>query len=406
MKEGEWSPFDELNEDFFGSSLFQELTDSIEAESRFTVTYRILADSYEDAKALAFDIAVEQTVECPYELVEHSWIADRIVGRIEDIKKPSPGVYYATISYSPEAVGGEFTEFLNMVFGNTSLKPGIRLMSFQLADSQYSEFAGPKFGRRGIRDACGIESGPIFMSVIKPLGTNARELSEMTKALALGGCPIIKDDHSLCNQKYAPFAERVRLCADAVADANAKTGGHTMYVANCTADGIALLERAYLAQDLGAAGIMVAPGLTGFSLVRQLAEAEDFHLPIFLHPSFSGCFMHGADAGISAYCYYGQMSRLAGADAVIFASFGGRFSRTDEECRRIAEGTECDMGPMRPIFPCPAGGMKWELFPRILDVYGKDTVLLVGGALQTKGPDLCENTKFFMEKLREAAARV
>ena len=50
--------------------------------------------------------------------------------------------------------------------------------------------------------------------------------------------------------------------------------------------------------------------------------------------------------------------------------------------------------------------MKWELFPRILDVYGKDTVLLVGGALQTKGPDLCENTKFFMEKLREAAARV
>lgn len=402
MKETDWNPFDEVQEDFFASSIFRELSEAVEAEERFTVTYRIVAASYEEAKERAFAVAVEQTVECPYELVDGTWIADRIVGRIEDLKEKEPGAYVATVSYSPEAVGGEFTEFLNMIFGNTSLTAGVRLLSFTLGRSQYGEFAGPKWGRSGLRNLCGIPNGPILMSVIKPLGTDAKGLARMAYDLARGGCPIIKDDHSLCDQRYAPFTERVTRCVEAVREANAKTGGRTLYVPNATADGTALLHRALEAQELGAGGIMVAPGLTGFSLVRELADAPDFHLPIFLHPSFSGGAVLGRNSGMSPYCYYGQLSRLAGADAVIFTSFGGRFSPSKEDCRLIAAATETDMGPLRPIFPAPAGGMKWQLFPDILKTYGKDTLLLVGGALQTQGPDLYENTKFFMEKLAEA----
>ncbi len=402
MKETDWNPFDEVQEDFFASSIFRELSEAVEAEERFTVTYRIVAASYEEAKERAFSVAVEQTIECPYELVDGTWIADRIVGRIEDLKEKEPGIYVATISYSPEAVGGEFTEFLNMIFGNTSLTAGVRLLSFTLGRSQYGEFAGPKYGRSGIRTLCGIEKGSILMSVIKPLGTDAKGLARMAYDLARGGCPIIKDDHSLCDQRYAPFTERVTRCVEAVQEANAKTGGHTLYVPNCTADGTALLHRALEAQELGAGGIMVAPGLTGFSLVRELADAPDFRLPIFLHPSFSGGAVLGRNSGMSPYCYYGQLSRLAGADAVIFTSFGGRFSPSREDCRLIAAATEADMGPIRPIFPAPAGGMKWQLFPDILKTYGQDTLLLVGGALQTQGPDLYENTKFFMEKLEQS----
>lgn len=47
-----------------------------------------------------------------------------------------------------------------MLFGNTSLQPGIRLMSFELPDSMYRHYPGPKFGRQGIRELCGIEKRP------------------------------------------------------------------------------------------------------------------------------------------------------------------------------------------------------------------------------------------------------
>lgn len=389
--------------DFFASELFQELSEDLEAESRFTATYRITADTYEDAKERAFGIALEQTVECPYELVENSWIGDHIVGRVEDLKHAEPGAYYATISYNPDAVDGEFSELLNMLFGNASLYPGVKLMSFELSDGMYAGFQGPKFGRSGLRDLCGVEKGPILMSAVKPLGTSAKELAAMVSALALGGCPIIKDDHSLYNQAYAPFVERVKACADAVREANVKTGGHSIYIANSTGDGLTFLERAYQAQELGADGIMAAPGLIGFPILRQLAEADDFRLPIFIHPCFSGTVVMHKDSGVSPFCYYGQLGRLAGADGIIFTSFGGRFTHSEDDCRRIADSTGSDMATLKSAFPIPSGGMKWELFPRMYRVYGSDAIFLVGGALQTQGPDLCENTKFFMEKLREAA---
>ena len=36
-------------------------------DERFIVTYRIEADTYEDAKSIAWAVQVEQTIEFPYE---------------------------------------------------------------------------------------------------------------------------------------------------------------------------------------------------------------------------------------------------------------------------------------------------------------------------------------------------
>lgn len=137
-------------------------------------------------------------------LIEGTWIAERILGHVEDIRKAQPGVYYAVISYLPEAVESDFTEFLNMLFGNVSLLPGIRLMSIELPEAMESTFNGPKFGQTGLRELCGVPRGPILMSAVKPLGRSAEELARMAGELALGGCPIIKDDHSLFDQRWAP----------------------------------------------------------------------------------------------------------------------------------------------------------------------------------------------------------
>lgn len=296
-------------------------------------------------------------------------------------------------------------ELLNMLFGNTSLQPGVRLMSFELPETMYNNYPGPRFGRSGLRELCGVPRGPIFMSAIKPLGSSPKELAQMVYDLALGGCPIIKDDHSLMDQHYAPFKERVLQCVMALADAKEKTGRKSMYIANCTTDGLGFLERAYQAKEIGADGIMAAPAITGFTMIRDLTRDPDFGLPIFLHPCFSGPQVLSQDAGISPFCYYGQLSRLAGADAVIFTSFGGRFSFSQDTCQKIAEGTESKMADLRASFPVPSGGMRWQLFKEMVRIYGPDTIFLVGGALQTEGPDLTANMQFFLEKLAEAAGQ-
>ena len=67
------------------------------------------------------------------------------------------------------------------------------------------------------------------MTALKPMGTPSEKLAEMAYAFAKGGIDIIKDDHGLANQRYAPYEERVRACAAAVKRANAETGRRCIY---------------------------------------------------------------------------------------------------------------------------------------------------------------------------------
>ena len=108
-------------------------------DERFIVTYRIEASSYEEAKAIAWAVQVEQTIEFPYEFVTDPYIKGTITGRLESLepmKQDSAYVnvgvmpnavidisryYVARISYLVDTTALEATQFLNVVFGNSSL---------------------------------------------------------------------------------------------------------------------------------------------------------------------------------------------------------------------------------------------------------------------------------------------
>ena len=139
---------------------------------------------------------------------------------------------------------------------------------------------------------------------------------------------------------------------------------------------------------------MVAPGLIGFDLMRQLAEDDGLALPFMTHPALQGSFVTGA-GGISHGVLFGQLARLAGADATIFPNFGGRFSFSREECEDIVHGTQEPMGHLKPIFPAPGGGMGLDRVPEMLETYGKDLIFLIGGGLFQHGPDLADNCRYF-----------
>jgi ribulose-bisphosphate carboxylase large chain len=73
--------------------------------------------------------------------------------------------------------------------------------------------------------------------------------------------------------------------------------------------------------------------------------------------------------------------RLAGADISIFPNIGGRFSFTSAQCLEIADRSRNKLGNLKPVLIAPAGGMTLERIPEMVEMYGKDSALLIGGAL-------------------------
>ncbi len=376
---------------------------------RFAVVYRIAGEESQ-ARQRAREICVEQTIEFPAELIAAGAIHDHVLGRIESFG-PAADVtpeacprhadgWEVTISYAVEVAGSELTQLINVVFGNVSLIPGIRLERLELSPSLLSRFRGPRFGRRGLRQMFDAPERPLLATAIKPMGLSGAELAGFAHRFALGGIDIVKDDHGLTDQSFGRFRERLLCCVEQVELANRKTGGRSIFMPNVTADGDQVFERARLAREAGAGGLLVAPGLVGFDTVRALADDDQVALPILSHPSYQGSYVANRDSGISHYALFGQLARLAGADGSIYPNYGGRFAFTRDDCRAIAEGTAVEMGEVEPIFPAPGGGMSLDQIPDMRLTYGRELIFLIGGALH-RGEDLAATSAYFRRLAEE-----
>lgn len=363
---------------------------------RFTVVYHLMGNEAE-VKDKAEDVCIEQTIEFPTDLIPDDDIRHQIFGQIESLRRLDSERFEVAISYAVEISGFELTQLLNVIFGNISLKPGIRVERLALPDSLLKIFKGPRFGRDGWREQLKAPKRPLLCSALKPMGFSSQALADLAYKFALGGVDLIKDDHGLTNQSFSPFKERVERCVEAIKQANRESGFNCAYIPNITAPADELSKRAVFAKKAGAGALMVAPGLIGLDTMRMLADDDWLNLPIMSHPAFQGSYITNPENGISHFAWYGQIARLAGADASVYPNWGGRFSFSREECSSIVEGTAVPMGNLKSIFPAPGGGMTMERVPEMLDVYGKDVIFLMGGGLHKHGPDLVENCRYFRQ---------
>jgi len=362
---------------------------------RFRVDYRVSGTEAE-ARAKAEAICVEQTVEFPRELLPAGPIPDEIVGRVEAFEPEDPAAFRIRISYAVECAGGDLVQLLNVVFGNISLMPGIRVVDLDLPEAVTRWFGGPRFGREGLRELCGVRRRPLLCSALKPMGLSARDLAAQAHAFALGGIDLIKDDHGLSDQPFCRYEDRVAACAEAVARANRITGGRTLYLPHVSGPADQVFARARRAKDAGAGGLLVCPALVGFDTMRCLAEDDSLALPVMAHPAFGGSLVSAPGNGFSHGALFGTLTRLAGADLSVYPNFGGRFSFSREECVEIAEATRVPLGGLAPSFPAPGGGMTTDRARDLVEVYGRDFALLIGGGLHRRGPDLADNVRHFV----------
>jgi ribulose-bisphosphate carboxylase large chain len=368
--------------------VFRGLIAEFRMNERFRVHYRVAAEAC-DIERRAGALAIEQSVETPLGAIRDQRVMREVLGQVASIEPEGPGNYRVTLALALETTGYESGQLLNMLFGNSSLQPEVELLDLDLPPAALARLRGPTLGLAGLRRIAGASGRPLTACALKPLGSTVEYLAELAGTLAAAGIDILKDDHGLADQTSAPFARRVPAVQRAVDQANRATGGHTLYAPSLTGGPSRLLEQVRISRDWGVELAMLAPMISGLGTLQELTAAG---LPILAHPAMAGT------PRIASTLLLGKLFRLAGADAVIFPNYGGRFSYTPETCRAIAQAASEPWGNLAAAAPVPAGGMHPDRVEELVRFYGPDLVLLIGGAL-LESPDIGRVARSFVARV-------
>ena len=345
---------------------------------RILATYRVRSDAGTIA-ARAQAIAIEQSVEAPLEAVRDDYVAREIVAVVRDIHDLGDGAFAVTLGLSPATLGGDAGQWLNMLFGNTSLQADVELLDFAAPPDALALWPCPSKGLGGLRARAGAQGRALTCVAIKPQGLQPDALAALTERFALGGVDYVKDDHGLADQAYSPFAVRVAACAAAARRAAERTGRLTRYVPSLSVHYGTMRTQIALAREAGLDTVMIAPMLAGLSTAQALAQ-ENRELAFFAHPTMGGAARIAPPALMKLF-------RLVGGDVGIFPNFGGRFGYSRQTCLDVASALRGELGGREAAAPAPAGGITPQRVPEMLAFYGADTMLLIGGALLTSPPD-------------------
>jgi ribulose-bisphosphate carboxylase large chain len=353
------------------------------------VTYVVRGDA-QSIDARARSIAIEQSVEMPVEAIDDGFVLDRIVGRVVHVAELSAGLFEVRIALAAETAGSDPGQLLNMLFGNTSLHDDVVLHDVDFPADYAAAFGGPRHGLEGLRQRVGAGRRALTCAALKPQGLAPDRLGDLARTFADAGIDYIKDDHGLADQGYSPFAARVAAVMAALGGARAR------YVPTLSGDLDRMREQIAIAARAGVDTVMVAPMVAGLSNFHRIAR-EHPDVAFVAHPSMAGA------SRIAPALLFGKLFRMLGADAVVFPNYGGRFGYSRATCHGLARAALDDLAGLRPAVPVPAGGMTRDRVAEMLDFYGADVMLLIGGALLAARDRLAEETSAFVAEVRNHA---
>jgi ribulose-bisphosphate carboxylase large chain len=358
---------------------------------RIIATYHVASDAG-GIEQRAIGLAIEQSVECPLDAIGEPAVLQNIVGRVENIAELQPGRFAVRIGLAPETAPAEPGQLLNMLFGNSSIQQDVVLADVELPDHYLAGFGGPRTGLAGIRARTGAQRRALSASALKPQGLSCDALAAIAGQLARGGVDLIKDDHGLADQAFSPFAARVAAVGRAVRDANAAAGSRAIYAPNVSGSLDDMRRQLGVIRAEGVGGLLVAPMIVGVANFHAIVrEAEG--LVVVAHPSLSGV------ARIAPPLLLGKLFRLFGADATVFPNYGGRFAYSQESCLALARAARDPWGGLQPCVPVPGGGIMVDRIDELLQFYGEDVMLLIGGSLLAARERLAEAAAQFVERL-------
>lgn len=358
--------------------------------------YRLQA-SPASIEARAEALALEQSVEMPAAAIDCDWVRDHTLGRVAGIERVDDATYDVTVQLATATTGAETGQLMNMLFGNCSLQEDVRLLDVDLPPDLLEAFPGPRFGLAGLRARLGVTGRALTCTALKPQGLSPDALAALCATFARAGIDIIKDDHGIADQAYAPFAARVAACQRAIREVAEETGHLAHYAPSLSGPPTALWGQVETALKSEVGMLLAAPMIMGLPMFQSLT-AEGVGVPFLAHPALSGALR------IDPPLFHGKLFRLFGADAVIFPNVGGRFSFSRETCQALVQAARQPWAHVAPSLPVPAGGMSVARVGEIVDAYGLDTMLLIGGGLLSAGTALCERAREFVAAVAAASA--
>ena len=326
----------------------------------------------------------------PLEAVSDPKIRDSIVARVASIEPIDTQQYRVIVHLAAATTGGDVTQLTNMLFGNCSLQDDVRLEDVAFPSELLRRLGGPRHGIAGLRALVQAPHRPLTCTALKPQGSSPQTLADLCETFGRAGIDVIKDDHGIADQAYAPFAERVRACQSAAERASEATGKPVVYAPSLVGSPRRIFEQAEYARECGTRAVLLAPMLIGLGTFAEFVAAFP-EFVVLAHPAFGGA------SRISPVWLFGKFFRLLGADATIFPNYGGRFSYSADVCRALAAAAREPWDSIRPSMPVPAGGMPVERVGEMVDFYGSDVMLLIGGSLLSAGDRLAERSRSFVE---------
>ncbi len=237
-------------------------------------------------------------------------------------------------------------------------------------------FKGPKFGIPGIREFTQAFNKPILGSIIKPkVGLTKERLLDIVKELIDGGIDFIKEDEIMSDPSVCPFEKRVEYIMKYI-----NSCGRKVVFAVCiNSDYPYFIERAKKVQELGGncVHLNIWAGLSAYRALRDL----DLSIMIFFQKSGDKIFTsdrHSFNISWNVIC---KLARIMGVDFIQAGMWGGYSHSEESSLQETIEILTVKQDNFKPVLPSLSCGMHPGLVNAIVNKFGRDVMLNVGGAI-------------------------
>ena len=332
---------------------------------------------------------LEQTVELPRAVAARDpWVAAHILGAVERIEPAGDDLHRVTIAQPLATAAGDPAQLLNVLFGNSSLQPDVVLADVDLPDRGLRLASGPARRHRRAPGAHrrrrpaaarhGAQADGPRAGAARGAVRHCSRARASTWSRTTTGSPTTRSARSRRGWRPASAPSRTR---------HGRPAGGRSTCPTSSAPRTGCGAQLEFAREAGAAAVMLSPMLDGPAAARSSSRRSPMACRSSPIPRFGGV-LRAAEPAL-----FGKLFRWFGADAVIFPHAGGRFSYSPETCAALAGGAPAP-APARAarVSRRRRAASSVERVAELLEFYGQDCILLIGGSLYEAGDALFERT--------------
>lgn len=328
---------------------------------------------------IAGGVAAESSVGTWTELTTEKPYIKEKAAKVFEIKGNDIRIAYPVELFEPGNMPNILSSVAGNVFGLEDIA-NLRLNDITFPAELIKSFKGPEYGIDGIRKLTGVYDRPLVGTIVKPkLGLIVKDHAKVAYDAWYGGCDVVKDDENLSSQKFNPFEERVISTIEKRDRAESETGEKKVYLINVTAELEEMKRRAQFIEDIGGRYMMIDILTTGWSSLQTMRDAG-FKLIIHAHRAGHAAYTRSLKHGINMVVL-ARVSRLLGVDQLHVGTAVGKMAETREEVIANKEACVEPMGDIKPVLPVASGGLHPGMVPKLVEFFGKDTVIQAGGGI-------------------------